>query len=114
MTMSLLNARRRTRGSLSAATGAVLLTVGLAIPALDRLDLSTGPGVEGEHHAATCRPAHDHTVCTQIGGGLWAPAMAPQQARSQIVERYALPVDGGAAHSRTLERGHPTRAPPLT
>jgi len=82
------------------------------VPVLERADLAREAAFESQHHAATCSPGHNHTLCTQVGASHALPSR-------QDLRVGVSPFVGGAVagHLRSvfvpvLAEGHPTRAPP--
>ena len=104
--------RRPVRGLVSAMTCVVVLLVGLAVPTLDRHLAGGGPGIEVEHHPSTCPPAHDHTVCVQIGHRLPTPTVHLWEGTLRLVAGAYRAADQDEIASRPLEEGHPSRASP--
>jgi hypothetical protein len=55
------------RGALGLILTALSLWSGVAVPLLDRDAWSFHAAMESQHDPATCAPAHDHRICTQVG-----------------------------------------------
>lgn len=102
----------RARTFVSAGTALLMLSLSIAVPLLERADVVTAPVAESEHNPATCPPAHDHTVCTQVGSNLAAPAPAHEHRLTRVVLQTATPSDAVPATATAFPEGHPTRAPP--
>ena len=100
------------RKCLTLLTWALILVVGVAVPVLERAEIVAEPAVESEHNPATCPPAHDHTLCTQVSAELIASGdKGSRDVLSGIVASVPRPVPprrGG----RTPLRENPSRAPP--
>ena len=92
----------------------LMLAVSLAIPVLERSELVNRPVLESEHDPATCPTAHDHRICTQVGGNLSAPSKAQAHRLAPAIVPVATPTEIPARTSAAFSDGHPTRAPPLT
>lgn len=91
-----------------------MLSLSVAVPMLERADIVTAPIAESEHNPATCPPAHDHTVCTQVGSNLAAPTPAPQRRVAEVVADAESPREAESAVTTAFYDGHPSRAPPRT
>ena len=92
----------------------LMLAVSLAIPALERSELANGPVFESEHDPAECPTAHDHRICTQVGGNLSAPSMVQEHRLAFKIVSVATPTEATRRVSSGFAEGHPARAPPLT
>lgn len=101
--------RRTTATVLSVA----ILALSVAIPVLERADLVHQPVLESEHNPATCPPAHDHTICTQVGANASAPAEAMAHRQPHSVSRRAPPTGTPAPTPASFTWGHRSRAPPV-
>ena len=100
------------RKGLTLLISALILFMGVAVPVLERAEIVDGPVAESEHNPATCPPAHDHTLCTQVGSELLASGDRPScgvissmvgAANRPEIHRYG---------ARTPQRENPSRAPP--
>ncbi len=90
------------------------LVLSVAIPLLERADLSLNPVAESEHDPGSCAPAHDHTICTQVGANV-ALASGPSYPRDPAGLSVAPPADGKPMRlARAWARLHPARVPPLS
>lgn len=100
------------RRALGAPLSALMLLVGAAGPFLDVADLSPRTVVESRHDPASCSPAHDHTLCIQVGANHALPT--PEDVRSGSAAMRVAAVLGAipGGRSSVLADGHPTRAPP--
>jgi hypothetical protein len=103
----------RLRSVISAALTALVVTLSIAVPLLDRADAGSDPVVESEHHPATCPPSHDHTVCAQFSANLpLASARARHPAAATV--RVALPAGADrTSHSAASVESNRSRAPPF-
>ena len=104
--------RRWATRILTAPLALLVLLPSLALPALERADVSHETSVTSPHDPASCPQAHDHLLCTQIGGSLAAPAV--DVSRATPPDRFG-PIE--AFHHRAppatvLRTGPPSRAPP--
>lgn len=104
---------RRIRRILGPVLAAVLCITWLAGPVLDSDLPPTTPIVETEHHPATCPPAHDHTICTQLGANQWAPSRPTFRPPDRPLLGIA-PASGIASPAFAVPRtSQRSRAPPL-
>jgi hypothetical protein len=103
---------RSIRKAFSAGLALLMLTLSVAVPVLERADITTGPVAESEHNPATCPPPHDHTVCTTVTSNLAAPAPSHEGDFAQVVLHEATPDDAASAVPAPFPEGHPSRAPP--
>ena len=109
-----MNIRRsQTRKALSAGISLLMLTLSIAVPLIERADVSHETAVESEHNPLQCPPAHDHTVCTQASANL-AVAASTQSTHVAwtVTVEMAQPAPSGAV-TMAFPEGHPSRAPPL-
>lgn len=91
---------------------ALIVLLSVAVPVLERADLLRETAVESQHHAASCAPGHDHTLCTQVGASHALPSR--QDLRVGVTPFVGGSVAGPLASVfvPVLVDGHPTRAPP--
>lgn len=88
------------------------LVLSVAIPLLERADLSLDPVAESQHDPGSCAPAHDHTICTQVGANV-ALTSGPIHPRGPAGVSVAPPADGKPMRlARAWAQGHPARGPP--
>ncbi len=92
----------------------LMLAVSLAIPLLERSELVGQPVLETEHDPAACPTAHQHRICTQVGGNLPAPSTIQEHRLAPAIVPVATPTEIPARVSAAFSDGHPARAPPLT
>jgi hypothetical protein len=102
-----------TRSQLSAALALLVVTLGVAVPMLDRVDAGPDPAVESEHHPGTCPPAHDHTVCTQHGADLPLVGGWTRGSATSTVHTPPPHEARRASHATTSVAANRTRAPPF-
>ena len=101
------------RKTVSVWLSALLLTLSIAVPALERAEFVHESVIESAHDPAHCPPTHDHTVCTQVGANLSVAAAPTLVDHTQEVFRVAAPVEAPASVHSIFAYGHPSRAPPL-
>ena len=101
------------RKTVSVSLAALVLTLSVAVPALERAEFAHEPAVEFEHDPARCPGAHDHTVCTQVGANLSAIATPTLVDHHHEVFLAATPSEAPVAVHSVFEDGYPSRAPPL-
>ena len=101
------------RKTVSVLLSALLLTLSIAVPALERAEFVHESAIESEHDPAHCPPAHDHTVCTQVGANLSLTAAPTLIDHTQEIDAVAVPVEAPASVHSVFAYGHPSRAPPL-
>ena len=101
------------RKTVSVWLSALLLTLSIAVPALERAEFAHEPAIESEHDPAHCPPAHDHTVCTQVGANLSLAAAPTLVDHTQEVISVTAPKEAPASVHSVFEYGHSSLAPPL-
>ena len=91
----------------------MMLMLSVAVPLLERADLSHETVIESEHNPLRCPPPHDHTVCTQANANL--PVLAARHAVfvAPTVLLDEPPQTPSVSAARAFPEGHPSRAPPL-
>lgn len=100
------------RRGLAIALTALTIVLGVAVPAVDRAELSPSPIVESEHAPGECVRGHDHLICNQVGAN-HATTVVQQEAPGARPFIIALGHQWSATPpQRTLPEGHPSRAPP--
>ncbi|RPH54619.1 hypothetical protein EHM82_06585 [bacterium] len=100
------------RRALGGPLAALVLFPGAVSSLLDSRDFRAVAMWESHHDAASCRPSHDHTLCTQIGANqalTSVPDVRVSAARAGVEAPRALLT---SVVSSVLADGHPTRAPP--
>ena len=97
------------------ATGisVLIMTLSVAIPVLEKGTLLHHPVVEQEHAPGDCPSAHDHTICTQVGGDPPLHTSAVDASVDADVEAEAMPDGARAHHPASTDGTHHPRAPPL-
>jgi hypothetical protein len=100
------------RRAVVAPLTALMLLMSVAVPMLDVSDLTTEVAVESQHDPASCAPAHDHVLCTQVSANHAAPTRPGARVRATLVLVHAPLGAMGAAPGSPLATGHPTRGPP--
>ena len=102
-----------TRRYASLGIAALMLTLSVAIPVLERADFVDEPVAESEHGPTDCPRGHDHTVCRQVNAN--SPSIS-RRLTPQLTDRVlvvASPPETPRVGSSTFREGHPSRAPPL-
>ncbi|MEE2669366.1 MAG: hypothetical protein VYD78_05125 [Gemmatimonadota bacterium] len=103
----------RRRQAISVGLSVAMLVTWISVPFLERADLIHETVVESEHNPSTCPPAHDHTVCIQVGANLAAASGGLEQQHQDVVVRDRGPAKVDLFVHSVLAEGHPSRAPPL-
>lgn len=107
------NPAKLVRKSVSVWLAALMLSLSVAVPVLERADLVHAPVAESQHAPGSCPSAHDHTVCTQVGANLSATASGDAPGLTEILGTVSAPVMAPRVAQSPLPEGHPSRAPPL-
>jgi hypothetical protein len=81
------------RTAVAAPLCALLLTLSVAVPLVERADISHAPAVESEHQPDACPRPHDHTVCTQLRANHAAPRTKAVEGPASVVHRVRAVVD---------------------
>jgi len=103
----------RIRQVLGTCLAALMVTLSVAVPLLERADLARGTALESQHNPTTCAPAHNHTLCTQVGASHALPSRRDLRVGSSLFVYGPQGRPLGASFLPALVDGHPTRAPPL-
>lgn len=98
---------------LSGPLAALMLVLSVAVPVVERADVSHELAVESEHAPGTCPTAHDHTVCTQVGANQGAASDSPIRRTPVGSVFLALRSADRVAAPSSRVPGPPARAPPL-
>lgn len=106
------NKGRRFRKRVSSSLGLLLLALSVAVPVLERADLSHAPVVESEHQPGSCPQPHDHTVCTQVGANHAAPRASVRTPHRGVVHRIAVAPAAASLKLLLDRRATPARDPP--
>ena len=104
--------RRGIRQVFGTCLSALIVALSVAVPVMGRGDLSRGNAVESQHDPVNCAPAHNHTLCTQVGAN--HALTSRQDLRVGVAPFVGSPV-AGELHSAfvpVMVTGHRTRAPP--
>lgn len=103
--------RPLSRCLLGGILAALLPVLGTAVPLLDGGGSAHRTVLEAQHEPGTCPTGHDHTICTQVGANLAAPAPSPDAARPFAVHQLPATAEAVPNHPSAL-LGPPSRAPP--
>ena len=90
-----------------------MLALSLAVPVMERGELSAEQVFEAQHDPATCPTAHDHTICAQVGANLAAPSRAQEHQLADTVVPDATSTVTRIVLPAAFSEGHRSRAPPL-
>jgi hypothetical protein len=110
----MIRAKRRNRTVVAAPLASLLLTLSVAVPIVERADLTHAPVVESEHQPGSCPAPHDHTVCTQVGANHAAPREDAGVRCDGVIRRAARMAAVDRARDVRLSRSVSARAPPST
>jgi hypothetical protein len=97
---------------MSAWLSALMLMLSVAVPLVERADLDHQVRWESDHDPAACAPAHDHTICTQVGANLSLPTRSGLPSPVLAVMRVTRPADFIASLRPSGTNANRTRAPP--
>lgn len=101
------------RKLVSLGLAALLLTLSVVVPVMDRGEDFGNVAVESSHDPARCGHPHDHRICTQVGANLSIAAPVYDYRTPHVTLRSARPQSPTSSlHDNFLE-GPPSRAPPL-
>ena len=89
------------------------LALSVAVPLLEPSEVTFDPVAESQHDPAACTPAHDHTVCTQVGANLALVGAAAHHRSTYPLLSLSGFVPEAIPGQSALADGHPTRGPPL-
>lgn len=102
------------RRVLSSGVAALMLSLSVAMPFMERVEIVHEPVAESEHNPTTCPPRHDHRLCTQVGANFALPSSTQEHALpAGDVHRTAQGL-GDAAPSAASTNANRTRAPPAS
>lgn len=101
------------RKLLSLGLAAILLTLSVATPMLDRGEDFGRVSVESAHDPSRCGHPHDHRICTQMGANLSLAAPVYDHRTPHLGVRSARPEAPASVVRDSLVEGPPSRAPPL-
>ena len=100
------------RRCFNTALAALMLTLSVVLPVLDRVDVTPEPVAESGHTPAECLQGHDHSICTQVGANHAAATPESGRHHQDMVYRLVSLTSRPAPVQTTLPEGHPSRAPP--
>lgn len=100
------------RKTLAAGISLTMLTVSVAVPLVDRGQLSVELAAESGHDPARCHHAHDHTVCTQVVANVPLVLASQRHWANHSLGVGHPPVDPEPEAYESFLEGHPSRAPP--
>lgn len=104
---------RYARRAFAAWLSVLVLVLSAVVPILERADLDHHERWESEHAPGACTPAHDHTICTQVGANLSLPSRGTAYHPTLRVVSGSRGQGVAWAFRRAPHEGHPTRAPPI-
>ena len=93
-------------------TSALMLSLAVAVPLMERTDRTTGPSVEVEHDPSECPVLHDHTVCTQVEANRAHASAGRTALRASVVSGFRLPLEAVQSSVGSARDEHHSRAPP--
>lgn len=97
---------------MSAWLSSLMLVMSVAVPLVERADLDHSVRWESDHDPGACAPAHDHTICTQVGANLSLPSRPGLPGPVLAVLRVTRPADLTAKDRASRTDANRTRAPP--
>ncbi len=103
---------RQLRGAVTAPLAALMLTLSVAVPLVERADLSHAPAVESEHQPDSCPKPHDHSVCMQLRASHAAPAGRVSDRAVDAVRRVRAVASSTDSRDARSARARSARAPP--
>lgn len=101
------------RKLLSLGLAAILLTLSVATPVLDRGEDFGRVSVESGHDPSRCGHPHDHRICTQVGANLSLATAIYDYRTPHVTLRTTRPQTPTSEVHDTFVEGPPSRAPPL-
>lgn len=104
--------QRGIRQVLGTCLWALIVTLSVAVPVLERADLGRVNALESQHDPATCSPGHNHTLCTQVGGSHALASRPDLRVGVSPFVRGPVAANLVSVFIAALADGHPTRAPP--
>jgi len=104
---------RGIRQVLGTCLSALIVTLSVAVPVLERADLARGTAFESRHDPVACSPGHDHTLCTQIGAGHALPSRRGLRPGASLFVYAPMGQTLASAFVSSLAEGSPPRGPPL-
>ena len=100
------------RRCLATALAALMLTLSVVMPVLDRADIAPEPVAESGHVPAECLQGHDHSICTLVGANHSAASVASNRHQQHLLHTLASLTPRLAIVQPTILEGPPSRAPP--
>ena len=102
-----------TRRCVATILATVMLSLSIALPIMERGDVSGRSAVESSHDPSRCGHGHDHRICTQVGANFSLTTSGYESRLAHVAIRVARPSEPHSAPFRTFLEGPPSRAPPL-
>ena len=102
------------RKSASLGISLLMLAVSYAIPVVEGSESVNGLVFEKEHDPATCPTAHDHRICTLVGGNPSAVSKFQEHRLADAIVPVGMPTETPTRVAAAFSGAHPARAPPLT
>jgi hypothetical protein len=100
------------RSAVAASLATLLLTLSVAVPLVERADVSHAPVVESEHQPGSCPRPHDHRVCTQLRANQAAPKAKAVEGPMAVVRRVRASADVADVPGTRGAVTRTARAPP--
>jgi len=100
------------RRTVSTVLAALMLTLSVAVPQMDRGEVTGALAVES-HHSSACPHGHDHRLCTQVGANFSFVTSAYRPRVAPVVLHTTPPATPATRAFRPFQEGPPSRAPPL-
>ena len=100
------------RGAVTGPLAALMLTLSIAVPLVERADFVHETVVESHHDPAQCPSAHNHTVCTQVSANQVAPARSAKAPVARWARQFVLCARVESAKAAFDIWHAPARAPP--
>jgi hypothetical protein len=101
------------RRIVSSGLALLLLSLSVAVPLMERADVTGVLAAESGHHASTCPHGHDHRICTQMGANLSVASDAYHHRAAAVVVRTTSSSIPASRAPEPFQEGPPSRAPPL-
>jgi hypothetical protein len=101
------------RRIVSTVLATLMLTLSVAVPLMERADVTGTLAVESRHDPSTCPHGHDHRLCTQIGANFSFATSVYHHRVAPVLLRTSTPVAPATRAFEPFQEGPPSRAPPL-
>lgn len=101
------------RRIVSTVLAALMLTLSVAVPLMERADVVVGTLAVESHHTAQCPHGHDHRLCTQIGANFSFVTNGYHHRVAPVLLRTTPPAAPATRAFQPFREGPPSRAPPL-